>query len=179
MMFLSDKKPFFILLKSTAEFYSKSLTENQLETYWNLLKSQPFQAINSAFTAHMLCTKRGQYIPTPADILAKSRFTAERKTADIGCQYTEGTHPCGRRAVVNARIKEDVDNYLCDGHWQMIRPKTEIELKLEKMIEQFIQWAKDAGMTGKEFFDDWYGKQDKKTQDLADKIKKRYEATQA
>ena len=168
-MFLSDQKPFFTLLKSTAEFYGKNMSENQLDTYWKLLKAQPFQAINSAFTAHMLCTKRGQFMPTPADIMAKSRFV-EHRHGEISCQYSEGNHICGRKSIVNARGSSERDYYVCHAHWDAIRPKTDVEIEFEAKVAQFEQYARDAGMTYYEFFWDWVGRAPEKTRASVEKL---------
>lgn len=65
----TDKPDFAGLLAKTWRFYGKIPEGEDIAAWFELLESYPLSAVSSAFKAHLLDTKSGQYLPKPADIV--------------------------------------------------------------------------------------------------------------
>lgn len=65
----SDKKHFQSIMVGAGELYSKEITKPLLQIYFQALQSYGIDQISSAFTAHMVDTKHGTFMPKPADLV--------------------------------------------------------------------------------------------------------------
>jgi hypothetical protein len=64
-----EKSIFCKLLANIAEFYSKTLSANVLEIYWNVLEKYELVQVKQALNLHLVNPANGQFMPKPADII--------------------------------------------------------------------------------------------------------------
>lgn len=64
-----DKGHFQSIMIGAGELYSKEITKPLLQIYFQALQSYTIEQVSSAFTAHMVDTKHGSFMPKPADLV--------------------------------------------------------------------------------------------------------------
>ena len=65
----SDKQEFAQLVTGISEIYGKPISTAGLRIWWAALSNYEYDQVRKAFTAHTQNTKRGSWMPTPADIV--------------------------------------------------------------------------------------------------------------
>lgn len=69
VMNVQDKGHFQSIMIGAGELYSKEITKPLLQIYFQALQSYTIEQVSSAFTAHMVDTKHGTFMPKPADLV--------------------------------------------------------------------------------------------------------------
>lgn len=64
-----DKTEFAETVTAVAEFYGKEVSRAGLQMWWAALEDYGIGQLRQAFNAHAKDTKRGSFMPTPADII--------------------------------------------------------------------------------------------------------------
>lgn len=75
-----DQERFKIILAGVCEIYSKDITPQLTQMYWQALKPITIDQFDSAAQKHMLDPKCGQFFPKPADIMRN--IEGEQQTAE-------------------------------------------------------------------------------------------------
>ncbi len=178
----SEKHFFYKFYNEMCEFYGIENKDSHCKIYWDDLSQYTLTELQLAYKQHRTDGKRGGFFPKPADLirhLPKFEFKASNTRT---CDFRRSLSQCPNPVVINLQPVDRTDFYVCIEHYEFIASeegwRSPVQQEFDHRTNQFTQWAKEAGMTGKQFFDDWSGKQDKKTQVLADKIRKRYETSQ-
>lgn len=65
----NDKSHFQNIMVGAGELYSKEITKPLLQIYFQALQGYNIDAIAAAFTAHMVDTRHGTFMPKPADLV--------------------------------------------------------------------------------------------------------------
>lgn len=63
-----EKPAFLAVMKTTAEYYDRSLELAALEVYWFGLQDLPMEAVRAGITSHIRDQQAGQFMPKVADI---------------------------------------------------------------------------------------------------------------
>lgn len=64
-----DQERFKTILAGVCEIYSKRISSQLIQMYWQSLKPITIDQFDSAVQKHMLDTSNGQFFPKPADIM--------------------------------------------------------------------------------------------------------------
>lgn len=65
----ADAARFRQLVNGVYSFYSKEITDFQLDVWWQAMKALDIAAVQDAFNRHLLNPDNGQYLPRPADVV--------------------------------------------------------------------------------------------------------------
>jgi len=152
----SEKNAFFEIMGRASRLYQREINVDVGEIMYQALTRYTISEIADGLTAHMSDPKRGKYFPTPADIIEKIKQRPATPAGKTFCQAIELGSPCKNEAVVNAKFGGDADCYVCYEHWDRLRRKTDVERKIDSSVKQFTQYAEQASMTNKQFFDEWF-----------------------
>jgi len=138
-----DKLNFFNLIKSTAEYYSKNLSNPVLKFYWDDLNHFSFLQIENALTAYR-CDKKNKFMPTSGEIIDLMK-SEKRNPAKLTCSYLRYGQQCMNEIfMMHPRP-------VCEEHYDAARKKSDIELEIEHRAKVYATAQKASGMTAKEF----------------------------
>ena len=73
-----EKPQFMTLLISTADLHKQELSSDVVELWWNSLKAFDLNQVRQAFSNHIQDPVKGEWMPKPANIIAKLKGSPER-----------------------------------------------------------------------------------------------------
>lgn len=82
---------------------------------------------------------------------------AKEKETDFRCCYRNSSVICSAEGKWRMNPKEDNPKFLCWQHYEAVRPKSKIDLEIERRAKLFEQAAKESGLNGDEYFQDAFG----------------------
>jgi hypothetical protein len=65
----AEHKPFAQLLSDAMAFYRRDISRFALDVWWQACQPFDIEQVTAAFTAHAMDPERGQFAPTPADLV--------------------------------------------------------------------------------------------------------------
>jgi len=108
----TEKPDFMKLLISTADLYRQELSSDVVELWWNTLKSHNLVQVKRAFSTHVQDPVKGEWMPKPANIIAKLKGSPERSALLAWTEVEEAVSRIGRYEtvqfadpVINATIR--------------------------------------------------------------------------
>lgn len=137
------------ILSNLAEYYRYEMSDSKLEFFIDGLRSFSAEDLKRAVREHARDLKRGKFMPTIADLLAYEEAPAASSNRDQTKIFCD---KCPSLASFSA--KRDTGGYLrlCADHYYEALPKTEQDLKREKIEKEFIAEAKKLGITNRDLF---------------------------
>jgi hypothetical protein len=143
---------FDFLIKYSRENYFREVDKWQLSVFQQKLKGYGFEEIKRAFERHLTNPKKGEFFPTPQNIIAEIGYREKQKnTMELACNFTINGYPCGQKAVISYEGKDKRFVALCEPHYDSIRPVGDIELEMLRRAQEMRQQAKVAGITNREY----------------------------
>jgi len=107
-----EKPEFMKLLMSTADLHGKELSTDVVELWWNSLKAFDLNQVRQAFSDHIQDPVKGEWMPKPANIIAKLEGSPERSALLAWTEVEEAVSSVGRYEtvqftdpVINATIR--------------------------------------------------------------------------
>ncbi len=95
-----EKPEFMKLLISTADLYKQELSSDVVELWWNALKSLSLVQVKRAFSKHIQDPAKGEWMPKPANIIAKIKGSPERSALLAWAEVEEAVSKVGRYETV-------------------------------------------------------------------------------
>ena len=107
-----EKSEFMELLISTADLYRQELSSDVVELWWNSLKSFGLVQVKRAFSKHIQDPVKGEWMPKPANIVAKLKGSPEKSALLAWTEVEEAVSKVGlyetvqfANPVINAVIR--------------------------------------------------------------------------
>lgn len=123
-----DRDAFGKMLAMLGEYYSKEITENLLEIYWQGLERFDIQDVRRAFNKHVANADTGQFMPKIADVV--KFIEGNKDTAAMEAWSTVARaireHGVYKTVVFNDEIIHEVITEM--GGWPVIGMITDEEL---------------------------------------------------
>ncbi len=95
-----EKPEFMKLLISTADLYRQEWSSDVVEIWWNTLKSLGLVQVTRAFSGHIQDPVKGEWMPKPANIIAKIKGSPERSALLAWAEVEEAVSGVGRYETV-------------------------------------------------------------------------------
>ncbi len=96
----TERPEFMKLLISTADLYKQELSSDVVELWWNSLKSFGLNRVRQAFSKHIQDPAKGEWMPKPANIIAKLKGSPERSALLAWTEVEEAVSKVGRYETV-------------------------------------------------------------------------------
>lgn len=124
-----QEREFAELITGVAEMYGKPISKAGMAIWWNCLQDYEFDDVRHAFTAHARDTRRGSWMPKPADIIRQIAGETPNVDQIIGMALKPST-PLG----VLCRIEI--------GSWNLENYTTErLRPLAERCIAKLPEWS--------------------------------------
>ncbi len=95
-----EKPEFMKLLMSTADLHGKELSTDVVELWWNSLELYELVQVKRAFSKHIQDPVKGEWMPKPANIIAKLKGSPERSALLAWTEVEEAVSRIGRYETV-------------------------------------------------------------------------------
>ena len=95
-----EKREFMKLLISTADLHRQELSSDVVEIWWRALKSFGLVQVKRAFSEHIQDPVKGEWMPKPANIIAKLKGSPERSALLAWTEVEEAVSKVGRYETV-------------------------------------------------------------------------------
>jgi len=95
-----EKPEFMKLLMSTADLHGKELSTDVVELWWNSLNLFGLVQVKRAFSKHIQDPVKGEWMPKPANIIAKLEGSPERSALLAWTEVEEAVSRIGRYETV-------------------------------------------------------------------------------
>lgn len=141
-------------MQDTAELYSKNLSENMLQAYWEDFADYHFFDVQNAIKFHRRDPKAGQYMPKTADlikILKQEKWHSSKNKFKCRVDFCVETKNLIRIGFDEPAV------YWCLKHYDQQLKKCDINLENERRSNNFIEAAKMVRLTNQEYFEQYHG----------------------
>lgn len=118
-----DQERFKIILAGVCEIYSKRISPQLIQMYWQSLKPVTIDQFDSAVQKHMLDPKNGRFFPIPADIMRNidgQQQTTEDRAMLAWMEVERSISRIGAYGSINLEDKQALMAIKNMGSWQQL-----------------------------------------------------------